>query len=121
MSAFSTHALDAVAFQLIAALEKYDQDTARMVGGWPDLELYRSVSEQAEKIRMYSSALTDARVQWVELLIAHAELVHVLWRAEYGAPDSPRGDLETVRQRHADCIAALRNRCMRIIRTRPQS
>jgi hypothetical protein len=118
MSAFQSQALDAVAFQLVAALEQYDQDTARMVSAWPELEMYRSVSEQIEKIRLYASTLPTASVQFVELLIAHAELVHFLWRAEYGSPRlRERQKIDEVRERHARCVAALRDRCVRMIKS----
>lgn len=118
MSASHAHALDAIAFQLAAALEQYDQDTATMVARWPDLENYHRVSEHVERIRMYSSALDEARPQWVELLIAHAELGHLLWRVEYGH-DANRDHLEQVRLHHADCTAALRNLCLRLIKSVP--
>ena len=116
MSASAAPALDAIAFQLAAELEKYDQDTDKLIRTWPDMDLYRELSAQIDRIRMYSSALAEARVQWVELLITHSELVHCLWRAEYGqpAPDA-REQLAQVRERHADCVAALRNRCLRLI------
>jgi hypothetical protein len=114
MSAHSTNVLDAIALQLVAALERYATDTAQMVANWPDFERYRSVSEQIEQIRMYASALPEARVQWVELLIAHSELVHLLWRVQYG---SGLTMVETVdvRVHHTDAVAALRNRCLRVV------
>jgi hypothetical protein len=114
MSAPHAFALDAVALQLVAALDEYDRDTEAMISAWPDLELYRKVSAQIEKIRAYSNALPEARSQWVELLIAHAELVHFLWRLQYGDRPRASAELATVRQQHADCVAALRNRCTRI-------
>lgn len=122
MSAVSSQARDAVALQLLAALEQYDADSGTMIAAWPDLERYRAVSDQVEMIRMYCSALPDVAVQWVELLIAHAELVHVLWRAQYGfarpagsgpEQEGPEAQLAAVRERHADAIAALRGRCIR--------
>jgi hypothetical protein len=118
MSASEGRALDAIAFQLLAALEEYDQDTARMIAGWPELDLYRSVSDQMEKIRLYSSAVAEATVQSLELLIAHAELVHLLWRAEYAGDRTSLEALEEVREHHADCVAALRNRCLRVMHSR---
>ena len=113
MSAHPTNALDAIALQVVAALEVYAEDTAQMIGNWPDLERYRSVSEQIETIRMYVAALPDARVQWVELLIAHSELVHRLWRVQYGAGIDMSDTLEA-RLRHTDAVAAMRNRCLRM-------
>ena len=115
MSALPTNALDAVASQLVAALEKYDGDSGAMIAGWPDLDRYRDVSAQVETIRMYCSALPDVRVQWVELLIAHAELVHFLWRTQYGVTQDVLEEIGAVRDHHADCIAALRNRCLRAV------
>jgi hypothetical protein len=112
MSAHPTNALDAIAVQLVSALERYAEDTARMIANWPDLELYRSVSQQIETIRMYASALPDARVQWVELLIAHSELVHFLWRVKYGEGTAMEDTLQA-RLHHTDALAAMRNRCLR--------
>lgn len=112
MSAAASNALDAIGLQLLAALDSYEADVAAMIASWPDLERYHAVSEQVENIRMYSSALQDVRVQWVEVLITHAELVHCLWKAQYGQPDGAQG-LEDVRVHHADAVLTLRNRCLR--------
>jgi hypothetical protein len=114
MSANAANALDAIALQLVTALERYAQDTGRMIANWPDLELYRSVSEQIETIRMYAAALPDARVQWVELLIAHSELVHLLWRVQYGEGKAMPDTLQA-RLHHTDALAAMRNRCLRVV------
>ena len=119
MSATHAPVLDAIAFQLIAALEQYERDTTVMIERWPDLETYQEVSDQIETIRMYSSALDEARVQWVELLIAHAELVHFLWRAQGGLAADAAEQMANVRDRHADCVVALRNRCLRLIHRSP--
>ena len=118
MSASEGRALDAIAFQLLAELEEYGKETDRIVAGWPDIELYGRVSDQIEKIRLYSSSLPDACVQSLELLIAHAELMHLLWRAEHGADRGSPASLAAVREHHADCVAALRNRCMCVMRSR---
>ena len=115
MSAFEAPALDAVAFQLAAALEKYDQDVGRMVDTWLDMDLYRSVSDQVESIRMYSAALPQLSVHWVELLIAHAELVHSLWRLRFRDDSADRGKLQEVRDRHGACVQSLRGRCLRLL------
>jgi hypothetical protein len=122
MSAHQASALDAIAFQLAAALETYDEETAAMMAAWPDLERYRAVSEQIERIRLFSSALPDVRVQWVELLIAHAELIHFLWREQYGDGQAAREQIASVREHHSDAIAALRARCLRLVaRNQPRA
>ena len=115
MSASQAPALDAIALQLAAALDAYDRDAAAMVARWPDTELYRGLGEQLEKIRMYSNALPAAGVQWVELLIAHAELMHQLWQAQSGGTAYGRAQLAARRDRHADCVLALRNRCLQLV------
>ena len=115
MSAHPTDALDAIAQQMVVALERYAEDTGQMIAGWPDLERYRSVSDQIEQIRMYASALPEARVQWVELLIAHSELVHRLWRVQYGQLGMEMSDTLDARLHHTDALAALRNRCLRVV------
>ena len=115
MSASHLPALDAVALQLVAALEEYEQATAQMLTNWPDLETYRCVSATIEQIRLYCGAIPDVRVQWVELLIAHAELVHSLWRLDHGNRAAAELSLVAVRERHADCISATRARCNRVL------
>ncbi|MCC2676212.1 MAG: hypothetical protein K0R58_3159 [Ramlibacter sp.] len=121
MSAHPAKAFDAVAAQLVAALERYAADTAGMVTGWPDMERYRSVSEQIEQIRIYAAALPEARVQWVELLIAHSELVHILWQAQFGHGGLAVDDALGVRLHHTGAVAALRHRCLRIGLRRPRA
>jgi hypothetical protein len=115
MSAAPTDTFDAIALQLVAELEHYGSDTAAMIAAWPDMEGYRSVSERVEKIRLYSGALPQLRVQWLELLIAHAELVHVLWRSQYGDAATTSTELARVRESHADAVKALCARCRRAL------
>ena len=113
MSAPKALAFDAIALQVAAALDEYEQDVGRMIAAWPELDRYRTVSEEVEKIRLFCAALPEARVQWVELLIAHAELIHLLWRLQYANRPAAQAEMARVRQHHADCIVALRNRCLR--------
>ena len=115
MSASHLAALPAIAGQLVAALKDYDDDVGRMVDAWPDMGHYQDISGQIEQIRMYCSALDETRVQWVELLIIHAELTHVLWRSQYGGDRATPAQVLSVRERHADCVLALRNRCARVV------
>lgn len=115
MSAPQNATFDAIALQLVAALEQYDRDTEDMIAAWPDLERYRTVSEQIEKIRTFSADVPMARVQWIELLIAHAELIHFLWRLQYGNQPAARAELGSVREHHGDCVRALRQRCQRLL------
>lgn len=118
MSAFEAPALDAIGFQLAAALEQYDRDAGRMVDTWLDMELYQQVSAEIEQIRMLSAALPPLSVPWAELLIAHAELVHSLWRLRFQELESDRVRLAEVRERHGACVGALRSRCLRMMARR---
>lgn len=120
MSASQSQALDAIAFQLAAALEKYDHDAGTMIETWLDMGLYRQVSDEVEQIRMYSAALPQLSVQWVELLIAHAELVHSLWRLRFREIEADGDRLAEIRQRHSDCVRTLRARCLRLLARRAQ-
>lgn len=115
MSAPRPVASDAIASELVAALEQYERDTGAMLQNWPDIERYRAVSDQVECIRMYSASLPEVRVQWVELLVAHAELIHFLWRMQYGNQPEARAEIGRVREHHGHCIAALKNRARRVL------
>ena len=115
MSASHAPALDAIAFQLVVALDRYEADTERMVDTWLDMELYGSVSDQVEQIRMYSITMPELAVFWVELLIAHAELVHSLWRLRFRADEANRERIGQLHQRHASCVASLKGRVLRVL------
>lgn len=117
MTVSDLQAIHAIALQMAAALDTYERDAEAMIAAWPDFERYRTVSEEVDRLRMYSSGLPATSVQWAELLIAHAELVHHLWRSCYGSGGGSAEAFERVRDRHADCIAALRNRCARLAGT----
>jgi hypothetical protein len=115
MSAHHAPVLDAIGLQLVAALDRYDQDVTRMVDTWLDMDLYGEVSDEVEQIRMYCAALPQLSVHWVELLIAHAELVHSLWRLRFLEDAGDRARLAMVRERHSGSIAVLRSRCLRLL------
>ena len=86
-----------------------------MVDRWLDMDLYHRVSDEVEEIRGYAAALPQLSVPWVELLIAHAELVHSLWRLRFQHDDADRSMLQEVRQRHYGCILSLRARCLQLL------
>ena len=115
MSASHAPAADTIAFQLAAALDSYEEDVAAMMGPRLDMDLYRQVSEEVDRIRLHAEALPSLNAHWVELLIAHTELVHCLWRNHYGHETALPGAVEAVRAHHSGCIAALRGRCLRLL------
>ena len=118
MSASTAPALDAIAFQLLKALDEYDRDVGSMVDTWLDMELYHRVSAEVEDIRMYCSSLPRLSVRWVDLLIAHAALVHGLWRQQFQNGGGPGETLADMRVHHASCVEALRARCLRELAAR---
>lgn len=121
MSDSHAPALDAIALQLAAALDRYEQQVAVMVDTWLDMDLYREVSQQIEEIRMYCAALPQLGAPWVELLIAHAELVHSLWRVRFGDDAGDRGKFEDVRVRHSAAIHSLKGTCRRVLPRQEQA
>lgn len=82
MSAPQNHALSAIAFQLAAALDAYEQDLSALLRAPLDPELYRRVSGHVDQMRMYAAALPSLAVAWVEVLIRHFELTHALLRVQ---------------------------------------
>jgi hypothetical protein len=115
MTASHAPVLDAIAFQMAAALETYEHDVERMLEEWLDMDLYREVSGQVEEIRMYSAALPQLGVPWVEVRISHAELIHHMWRVQNARPAPDAEDFESVRQRHAEAVRRLHAACLRLL------
>jgi hypothetical protein len=112
MSAPQYQALSAIAFQLAATLEAYDEGVAAMVAAPMDAELYRRVSGQVDQMRMYSAALPTLSGAWVEVLIRHFELTHGLWRAQR-EPESVA--LPELHAQLRDAVRRLSDRCRQLI------
>lgn len=111
MSAPQTPALNAIARELLVLVDEHQREVARMVAAWPDPQAYDQVAAQLDRMRVLSAALFGMNIAWAELLIAHAELVQVLWRIPAGDP----ADLEALAkasERHAHATATLRMRIL---------
>jgi hypothetical protein len=95
MSASEVPDRDAIAFQFLAALDEYDLHAGRMIADWPDPQPYRSLSEQVDRLRMYSSALPERGCSGWELPGAQAQRTGALRGLEGVAPvpRQPRGSL----------------------------
>ena len=91
------------ALQLIEALEAYEADVKLLCGSWLDMEHYQSVSQQVDELRLYAAALPRVSVQWVAVLVSHAELIHSLWKAR----KSEAEDAASVAHLLSDHIAAI--------------
>lgn len=112
MSASQGPALTAVAFQLAAALEMYQQEVAGMVAAPQDAEQYQRVSRRMDEMRMYAAALPAVSVAWVELMIRHFELTHGLWRAQQ---DGGATDLRPQQAQLAEAVLRLSRKCGQLV------
>ncbi|RYF71827.1 MAG: hypothetical protein EOO22_11885 [Comamonadaceae bacterium] len=115
MSASQASALNAIAFQLLAALEAYEGELETLVRVPDDLELYQRVSQRVDEMRRYAAALPMVSVAWVEVLIRHFELTHCLWKRQ-----SRVSELTAVQDcldRMREPLARLQQMCRRVLTT----
>jgi len=108
MSAFHASERQAIALQLAETLGEYEASLDAMLETWPDLEPYGAVSAKVEEIRLLSGALSSLSAEWIELLIAHAELMHCLWRLQFRSRGSQAKYLGQMRAHHGFCVTGLR-------------
>ena len=112
MSAHHAPALTAIAFQLSAALESYQQDMDSLDDPWSQREQYKRVSDEFDMVRMLKGALPELSVAMVEVLIAHVELMSALWNSSPAAKGGS-APLESLRSRHRSAVESMRARCLR--------
>ena len=120
MSAHPEVQPDAVAAQLVAALASYEQEVEALLAAWPDMAHYEGVGARIDDIRRHAAGLPTVSVQFVALLIAHTELVHVLWTQVNGASPQHAQHLQAAREQHRECAAGLRLRCKALLSTRAE-
>ncbi len=113
MSAGDSPLFSAIAFQLAAALEVYEEEVERMLQSPRDAEIYRRVSQQMDQMRMYAAALPPLSVAWVEVLIRHFEITHAMWRQQQEGAHA--ADLEQLRQDHRDAVTRLSRKCAQLM------
>jgi hypothetical protein len=113
MSASDAHVLSAIAFQLAAAVDAYDQDIGELVESGFDPELYRRVSRHMDQMRMYAAALPVVSVSWVEVMIRHFELTHGLWRVQKNGTGA--AELREVHQHLQEALQRLSRKCTQLM------
>jgi hypothetical protein len=113
MSASQAQALSAIAFQLAAALERYEEDVACMVRVPYDPVIYHRVSRRVDEMRMYAAELPVLSVAWVEVLIRHFELTHGLWRVQQDGPKA--ADLAQLQAQLAEAVRRLSRKCAQLM------
>jgi hypothetical protein len=112
MSASQAHALSAIAFQLAAALEAYEEDVAAMVRAPRDPEIYHRVTKKMDEMRLYAAALPQVSVAWVEVMIRHFELTHGMWRAQKEGGADGLGELHANLQ---EAVLRLSRKCVQLM------
>lgn len=113
MSSSDVQVLGAVAFQLAAAVEVYDEDLAELVHSGFDPELYRRVSNRIDEMRMYAAALPPVSETWAEVMIRHFELTHGLWRVQKDG--SGLAELGAVHQELQHSLRRLSRLCAKLM------
>lgn len=105
----------AIAFQLAAALERYEEQSAEMVRTWLDMDLYAQVSGLVDEMRLHCASLSRLSVPWVAFLISHSELVFCLWRLG-SRPAGGCPEVQACVGRHSAALRDLRQCCVRLFR-----
>jgi hypothetical protein len=113
MSASEASALSAVAFQLAASLDAYDEQVDELLRQPLDSALYQAVSRRMDEMRMYSATLPQLSVSWVELLIRHFEFTHALWRVHRQA--CPESEMQQLHQQLRDASRVLARKAAQLI------
>jgi hypothetical protein len=113
MSASHGNLESVILLQLVAALQSYEKDVADIPADPVAPEAYGRVRVRLDEIRNYANSLPKLSVAWVELLIAHFELTHGLWRVRQSESDGA-ATLEAVRERHDGALERLHQQCLRL-------
>jgi hypothetical protein len=113
MSRSQGQALSAIAFQLAAELERYQEEADALIRGPFDSDLYQRVSRHIDRMRMYAAALPSVSVAWVEVLIRHFELTHALWRLQHDGDASV--ELGGLRKSLFDALGRLSHKCSQLM------
>lgn len=115
MSASHLPAMRATALHAAAALARYERHVRRLTATWLDMDLYQTVSNEIDEIKVYCTTLPQLSRGWTDLLVSHAELIHALWSGAELEEDPTLPDERTNRLRqHLDCIDSLARDCLHV-------
>jgi hypothetical protein len=116
MSSPPAPALTAIAFQLIAALERYQASFDELVESWFDRNRCHTVVRQLDEIRKLRCALPQLAVDMMELAIRHMDLLQSLWTKAAAAQGAAIvGEVAALRGRHRAAIEGMRQKCLRLL------
>jgi len=113
MSVSHGAALTAIASQLVAALDVYEEEISCMAARPQDLEAYRRVSGRMDQMRLYAGTLPQLSVPWVELLIRHFEFTHGIWQLQQNR--IALEELHPLREQHRQSVEAVSSRLRQFI------
>lgn len=113
MSASDAPAFSAIAFQLAAALDAYEQDVACLTRGPFDTDAYQRATRRMDQMRMYAAALPQLSVAWVEVMIRHFELTHGIWRLQKDPAE--KVDLLVLNCGLREAVQRLARKCMQLM------
>jgi hypothetical protein len=114
MSASQAPALSAIAFQLAAALDAYEQDVAVMVRAGFDPDLYQRVSRRMDEMRLYAASLPSLSVPWVEVMIRHFELLHGIWNGVQD-PEADPAQVQALHRELRGAVQRLSRKCVQLM------
>lgn len=104
--------------QAAVALARYERHVRRLAATWLNMELYRTVSDEVDEIRILCADLPQVSGPKTELLISHAELIHALWRRGDGT--LPGDEIDSRLREHLLCIDTLVRSCLRAAERLPR-
>ena len=109
-------AVTPIAFQLVAALERYQAAFDELVESWFDRNRCHAVVRLLDEIRKLRCALPQLAVDMMEVALRHTELLQTLWtRATIHPRAAIAGEIGTLRRRHQVAIEAMRHKCLKLL------
>ena len=113
MSATGQAAQRVTAMQIAATLRSYERHIGQLASGPLDMDVYQAASLEIDQLRAWCGTLPQVSVPWIGLLIAHADLVYLLWR-DVGKDASAAPEMRDRLRVHRAATRALLLRCQRL-------
>ncbi|RYF14308.1 MAG: hypothetical protein EOO30_18665 [Comamonadaceae bacterium] len=109
----------AAAADFARELQEYQAQLRELLLRRWDPELYRSLSDQFDRMQMLAELLPRLSVTWTELLITRAELTHALWSRT--APSRINGRVVACHEQHAAVLQKALRECGEYMARLPSS
>ena len=102
----------AIAFQLAATLEAYEQDAFRLEDAGPDQALWAEVDAEMDRIRSFCAAFPSLDRASTTLFVLHEKWLQALRLAAAGSSPEAKHHLAELRGAHAQSVSRLRGQCL---------